>query len=166
MEDSHWKGKIRVQGDRRAKNEGHLHLRTVTAGTLWCQKYTKGVGTRASASSPRCPGAASEPPGESVPHGAGQAALSSSGCCLVSASRSRRRWCPGDCTWRYSHGILNAIPLHLLPWGYQCARGSFFGRKSLCLKVFFFFPAAFLFFYAISRQLRSNSTTPRCSLCA
>ena len=55
------KGKTGVRGDRRAKGEGHLHLRTVTAGTLWCQKYAKGVGTRASASSPRCPGAASEP---------------------------------------------------------------------------------------------------------
>lgn len=77
--------------------------------------------------------------GESVRHGAGRVALSSSGCCLLSASGGRRGWCPGDVN-------LKRHPSAPPSLGYQCARGSYFDRKNLTLRVFWFFPAAFLFF--------------------
>lgn len=73
-------------------------------------------------------------------HDAGPLAVSSSGCCLLSASGGRRGWCPGDLN-------LKCHPSASPSLGYQCAQGSYFDRENLTLRVFcVFFCSLFVFF--------------------
>ena len=72
-------------------------------------------------------------------HAAGRLAISSSGCCLLSASGGRRGWCPGDLNLKCHRSASPSL-------GYQCAQGSYFDRENLTLRVFCFFLQPFCFF--------------------
>lgn len=133
-----------------------------------CQKYSKGLGALASASSPAYTlgqhpnhslhGGSALPHLDSLrPHGGvthayavlqnqvsvlssgSRVALSSLGCCLA-GSEGRRDWVPGDCILE-SQGILSATPT--VPPSLAYRRAQSFCLRLFC-KVFFFLQLFFV----------------------